>query len=131
MAAVAVDSLAHAATSRRKANNRAMTDSEFVFLYSTFPDEASAKRVAEALVGAKLAACVNIFGPMTSIYEWQSKLETAAEFAALIKTRRALADSAIAAARPLHPYSLPCFLVLPIDGGFVEYLDWARAQTKP
>ena len=63
-----------------------MTDSEFVFLYSTFPDEASARRVAEALVRAKLAACVNIFAPMTSIYEWQGKLETAAEFAALIKT---------------------------------------------
>ncbi len=108
-----------------------MTDSEFVFLYSTFPDEASARRVAEALVGAKLAACVNIHGPMTSLYEWQGKLETTAEYAALIKTRRTLADAAIAAARPLHPYSVPCFLVLPIESGNAEYLDWARAQTKP
>ena len=108
-----------------------MTDSEFVFLYSTFPDEASAGRVAEALVGAKLAACVNIFAPMTSVYEWQGKLETTVEFAVLIKTRRALVEAAIAVARPLHPYSVPCFLVLPIESGNADYLEWARAQTKP
>ena len=104
--------------------------SEFVFLYSTFPDEASAKRVAEALVNAKLAACVNISAPMTSVYEWNGKLETGAEIAAFIKTRRVLVDDAIAMARPLHPYSVPCFLVLPIEGGNADYLAWARDQTK-
>ncbi len=105
--------------------------SEFVFLYSTFPDEASARRVAEALVSAKLAACVNLSAPMTSVYEWQGKLESAPEIAAFIKTRRALVDEVIAAARPLHPYSVPCFLILPIDGGNADYLAWARAQTTP
>ena len=104
--------------------------SEFVFLYSTFPDEASAKRVAEALVTAKLAACVNL-APLTSIYEWQGKLESGPEVAAFIKTRRALADEVIAVAHPLHPYSVPCFLILPIDGGNADYLAWARAQTTP
>ena len=103
--------------------------SEFVILYTTFPDEASARRVAEALVTARLAACVNVTAPMTSIYEWQGKLETGPEVAAFIKTRRALADDAIAAARPLHPYTVPCFLVLPIDGGSEDYLAWVRGQT--
>ena len=103
--------------------------SEFVFLYSTFPDEVSAKAVAEALVTAKLAACVNISAPMSSVYEWKGKLETGAEVAAFIKTRRALVDQAIAAARPLHPYTLPCFLILPIEGGNADYLAWAREQT--
>jgi periplasmic divalent cation tolerance protein len=107
-----------------------MSDSEFVFLYSTFPDEASAKRVAEALVTARLAACANLW-PMTSVYEWQGKLETSPEVAAFIKTRRALVDEAIAAVRPLHPYTLPCFLILPIEGGNEDYLAWARAQTVP
>jgi len=107
-----------------------MSESEFVFVYSTFPDAESAARVAEALVRAKLAACVNIHGPMTSVYEWQGKLETGPEFAAFIKTRRALADAAIEAARPLHPYTVPCFLILPIAGGNDDYLAWARAQTR-
>jgi len=106
-----------------------MAESEFVFLYSTFPDEAAARRAGEALVAAKLAACVNIYPPMTSIYEWQGKMETGGEVAAFLKTRRVLVEQAIAAARPLHPYTLPCFLVLPIEGGNDDYLAWARAQT--
>jgi periplasmic divalent cation tolerance protein len=103
--------------------------SEFVFVYSTFPDRESALRTAEKLVTAKLAACVNLSAPITSVYEWQGKLETGSEIAAFIKTRRALAEQVIAAARPLHPYTVPCFLVLPIETGNADYLAWVRAQT--
>ena len=80
-------------------------------------------------MNAKLAACVNLSAPMTSIYEWQGKLETGPEVAAFIKTRRALVEQAVAAARPLHPYTLPCFLILPIESGNADYLAWARLQT--
>jgi len=107
-----------------------MSETEFIFVYSTFPDADSARRVAEELVKARLAACVNIHGPMTSVYEWQGKLETGPEFAAFIKTRASLADTVIAAARPLHPYTVPCFLILPIMGGNADYLGWARGQTR-
>ena len=103
---------------------------EFVFVYSTLPDKVSAAQIADTLVSAGLAACVNIHGPMTSVYKWEGKLETALEFALFIKTRRALADQVIAAARKLHPYTLPCFLILPIEGGNADYLGWARAQTE-
>jgi periplasmic divalent cation tolerance protein len=103
---------------------------EFVFVYSTFPDDASARRVAEALVTQKLAACVNIYPPTTSIYEWQGKLEVGPEVPAFIKTRKSLVDDVIATAKPLHPYTVPCFLVLPIESGDAGYLDWARSQTK-
>lgn len=103
--------------------------SEFVFVYSTFPDQASARKIAEHLVTEKLAACVNLSAPITSVYEWQGKLEAGPEIAAFIKTRRALVDQVVAAARPLHPYTVPCFLVLPIESGNADYLAWARAQT--
>ncbi len=106
-----------------------MVQSEFVFVYSTFPDEASVGRVARTLVEKKLAACVNIHGPMTSIYEWQGALQSEKEFAAFIKTTRARAEAVISAARPLHPYTVPCFLILPIEGGNEDYLSWARGQT--
>ena len=107
-----------------------MSESEFVFVYSTFPDAESAQRVAEALVHEQLAACVNIHGPVTSIYEWKGKLESGPEFAAFIKTRRALVDRIMAVAGPMHPYTVPCFLVLPIESGNEDYLAWAQAQTK-
>ena len=106
-----------------------MRETEFVFIYSTFPDKEAARRVAEALVSARLAACVNIHAPMTSVYEWQGKLEVGPEVAVFIKTRRALVESVIAAARPMHPYTVPCFLVQPIEGGNEDYLAWARTQT--
>jgi len=106
-----------------------MAASEFVFVYSTFPDADTAQLVAKTLVETKLAACVNVHGPMTSVYEWEGKLEAASEFAAFIKTRRANVERVIATARPLHPYSVPCFLVLPIEGGNEDYLSWARKQT--
>src|SRR5437764_12641269 len=107
-----------------------MSDGEFVFVYSTFPEREAAENMGRVLVEAKLAACVNSFPPMTSIYEWQGKLETSVEFAVFIKTRRALAERTIAAARPLHPYSVPCFLILPIASGNEDYLAWARGQTR-
>ena len=100
------------------------------FIYSTFPDTEAALKVGRALVDAKLAACVNVYPPMTSIYIWQGKREEGPEVAAFIKTRRALVDDVIAMARPLHPYSTPCFLVLPILSGNEDYLAWARKQTR-
>ena len=106
-----------------------MNASEFVFVYSTFPDADAVQRVAKVLVEAKLAACVNIHGPITSVYEWEGKLESGPEFVAFIKTKRALVERVIATVRPLHPYSVPCFLVLPIEDGNDDYLSWARKQT--
>ena len=106
-----------------------MSGAEFVFLYSTFPDAGAARRVADALVHARLAACVNIHAPMISVYEWEGRMRHETEVALVIKTRASLVDEAIAQARALHPYTVPCFLTLPIAGGNDDYLDWARAQT--
>ena len=103
---------------------------EFCFLYSTFPDADSAHQAARVLIEMKLAACVNVYPPMTSFYVWQGARQQETEIAAFIKTRRALVDAAIAALKPIHPYTTPCFLVLPIEGGNPDYLDWARAQTE-
>jgi len=80
-------------------------------------------------VGEKLVACANLSAPITSVYRWEGKIETGSEIAALFKTRAALAERVIAAARALHPYSLPCFLVLPIETGSSEYLTWLRDET--
>jgi periplasmic divalent cation tolerance protein len=105
-----------------------MNGEELVFLYSTFPDSASAQKVGEALVEAGLAACVNLYPAVTSIYEWEGKLEVASEVAVFIKTRLGLAEAAMESARTLHPYTVPCFLILPILGGNDDYVAWAHAQ---
>ena len=103
---------------------------EFCFLYSTFPDSVSAETAARALVSAKLAACVNVYPPMKSFYVWQGRLEDGPEVAAFFKLRASDIDAAIKALRPLHPYTVPCFLVLPFVAGNPDYLAWAREQTE-
>jgi periplasmic divalent cation tolerance protein len=117
-------------TNDSKGPPMAESRSEFCFLYSTFPDNKSALSAARALIDCRLAACVNIYPPMTSIYIWQDKREETSEVAVFIKTRRALFDDAVAALRPLHPYATPCFLMLPIAAGNADYLAWAHEQTK-
>jgi periplasmic divalent cation tolerance protein len=103
---------------------------EFCFLYSTYPDLDTARAAARLAVDEKLAACVNIYPKMTSIYVWQGKLEESAEYAAFFKTRRSLVDKAIAALWSIHTYELPCFVVLPIEGGSSDYLAWVREGTQ-
>jgi periplasmic divalent cation tolerance protein len=100
-----------------------------VLIYSTYPSAAEAERIGGALVDRGLAACVNILPGMTSIYVWEGKRQRDTEAAMIIKTRAQLADTAIAEARKLHPYSNPAFVVLPIDGGSADFLRWIMEQT--
>ena len=103
-----------------------------VLIYSTFPSAAEAERVGGVLVDQGLAACVNIFPGMTSIYMWEGKRERGTEAAMLIKTRAELADRVVAEARQLHPYTNPALLILPVEGGSDAFLRWITEQTaKP
>ena len=111
-------------------NGETQIGSEFVFIYTPLPDIASAEAMARALVREKLAACVNLYRGIVSVYEWKGELETSGEVVAFIKTSRVLADETMAAARRLHPYEVPAFLVLPIESGNEDYLAWARGQLK-
>jgi periplasmic divalent cation tolerance protein len=80
-------------------------------------------------VAARLAACVNIFPGMISIYEWKGARELADEVAMIIKTRASLVDAVLAETKRLHPYELPALLVLPTEGGSEEYCRWILGQT--
>ena len=100
-----------------------------VLIYSTFPSAAEAERIGGALVDRGLAACVNIFPGMTAIYVWEGKRQREAEAAMIIKTRAELADTVVAEARKLHPYTNPALVILPVAGGSEDFLRWIREQT--
>jgi len=102
-----------------------------VLVYTTFARLEDAKRVGEALVAARLAACVNIFPGMISIFEWKGAREEANEIAMLIKTRKLLVEAVLKETKRLHPYELPALLVLPTEGGSAEYCAWISGQTVP
>jgi periplasmic divalent cation tolerance protein len=103
-----------------------------VLIYSTFPSSAEAERIGGFLVDRGLAACVNVFGGMTSIYVWEGRRERGTETAMLIKTRGVLADRVMEEVRKLHPYANPALLMLPVSGGSTDFLRWIAEQTaKP
>jgi periplasmic divalent cation tolerance protein len=104
---------------------------EFCFLYSTYPNTEAAMLAATLAIDRKLAACVNVYPPMKSIYMWEGKRVEESEVAVFFKTRRSLVDTAISELWAVHNYSVPCFVMLPIEGGSPDYLAWARAQLEP
>ena len=104
-------------------------DDRPVLVYTTFASLDEAKRVGDALVAARLAACVNLFPGMISIFEWKGAREEAGEVAMIIKTRASLTEAVLAETKRLHPYELPALLVLPTDGGSAEYCGWIVSQT--
>lgn len=100
-----------------------MTD-KFVVLV-TCGNMIEAKRIAHAVVEARLAACVNILpGAITSIYRWKGKVESAQERLLLIKTSRKHLAKLQAAVERLHSYDIPEFIALPIAAGSRKYLRW-------
>ena len=101
-----------------------------ILVYTTLPSPEEAKRVGKALIQARLAACVNIFPGMFSIYEWKGNLEQGSEAAMLIKTRAALQERVLTETRRLHPYETPALLVLELRGGSEDFCAWIAAQTR-
>ncbi|RYY23074.1 MAG: divalent-cation tolerance protein CutA [Sphingomonadales bacterium] len=88
--------------------------SETTLVYVTFPNKAEAERVAETLLAERLAACVNILAPCTSLYRWEGRVEHAEEVPALFKTRTMAARHLIARIAELHSYDLPVIESWPV-----------------
>ena len=96
----------------------------------TCPDADSARRIAQALVGERLAACVNLVPGIASVYRWQGQVQEDREVLLVIKTVRARLEALTARVRALHPYELPEVVAVDITGGLPDYLDWIATQTR-
>lgn len=103
---------------------------EFVQVIITTADQAEAERIARALVEASLAGCVQILGPITSIYRWQGAVETASEWLCFIKTSRTHYAEVEATIHRLHSYETPEILAFPVSGGSSAYLAWLATALK-
>jgi|SRR6266581_4168484 len=99
-----------------------MTGKKLVLTTSGSEDEA--RKIARALVERRLAACVNLLGPMESVYRWKGEVETAGEWLLIIKTSAGAIERVRKTIKELHSYELPECIELPIEGGSAEYLQW-------
>ena len=97
--------------------------------FSTFPNPEKAAEVARTLVTEGLAACVNILGPVRSIYRWKGELSDDQETLAIIKTTRERFDAMKDRLVALHPYEVAEVIAMPIEAGHAPYLAWVQAET--
>lgn len=102
---------------------------EFVVVLVTAGSAEEAHRIGRALVTEQLAGCVNVVGPIRSIYRWQGAVEEAEERLLVIKARAADLAVLEARVRALHSYDVPEVLALPVTAGSEDYLAWLAGAT--
>lgn len=97
---------------------------------TTVETESDAVRIANTIVDAKLAACVQ-FWPIRSVYHWKGRRTTGQEYLLMCKTRLSAAKPLQSLILSLHTYELPEIVTIPITAGHPPYLDWITAETTP
>jgi len=102
----------------------------YIVIFITVPNKKEAKRIAQQLIGNRLAACVNVVENIYSYFWWQAKIDTAKEALLIIKTRKTLVNKLIKKVKLLHSYKVPEIIALPIISGNKQYLEWVNASTK-
>lgn len=102
----------------------------YVDVWVNCPDRAVAERIADACVARRLAACANIFSPVSSLYRWKGAVERAEEVPLLLKTRASLFDALCAVIKPLHPYETPSIVATAIVHADRTYGDWLDQETR-
>jgi len=103
---------------------------EYIQVITTVEHKADAEKIAKILVEKRLAACVQIIGPLTSYFQWQKKLDSAQEYLCQIKSRDDLFAELEAEIKSNHPYEVPEILAIPITNGGKDYLNWLAAELK-
>ena len=97
-----------------------------ISVYAVFANASEAEAISRTAVEERLAACVNLLGPVRSIYRWQGAIETSDEVAAIFKTSEAAVDALITRIADLHSYDVPCIAAWPVQR---IHWDYARFVT--
>jgi periplasmic divalent cation tolerance protein len=103
---------------------------KFIQVITTAAKKDDAERIARALLEKRLAGCVQIIGPMASLYWWKGAIERAEEWLCLIKSRADLYEELELAVRNVHPYETPEILSVPVEAGSAGYLLWLNGELK-
>ena len=103
---------------------------DLLLVITNMPDAQSAAKLAQLIIEARAAACVNQLAPCSSTYRWQGNVETATEVPLLIKTTKAAYQRLEKLIREEHPYELPEVISVSIYNGLPAYLNWVSNETK-
>ncbi|MFC1647990.1 divalent-cation tolerance protein CutA [Nanoarchaeota archaeon] len=100
-----------------------------IIVYTVCADESEAKKIADALVKERLAACVNQL-PIKSTFWWKDKQDNADEVALLVKTRKELVPKVFERVKDLHSYEIPPLFTIPVGEVDDKYLEWLNKETQ-
>ncbi len=103
--------------------------SQFLQVMTTLDSETDANHLAREIVEPRLAACVQVVGPVNTTYWWKTEIETASEWLCVIKTRSELFEVLAERITTLHSYETPEITATPITDGSPDYLAWIAAET--
>ncbi|MDQ2937797.1 MAG: divalent-cation tolerance protein CutA [Acidobacteriota bacterium] len=103
------------------------TDAIVVFMTAASSEEAA--RLAELLVEAHLAACVQMLPQIESVYRWHGKVERQTEVLLIAKTTRSKFAELERRVRAAHSYEIPEIVALPVVAGSAPYLQWLVSVT--
>jgi len=103
---------------------------EICFIYITTNSKDEARTIGKELVQAKLAACVNIFDNMNSIYMWKDELQDDNEVVMIAKTTQERVPELIEKVKAMHSYECPCIVSLPVTDGNPDFLKWIENEVK-
>ena len=104
--------------------------SDAIVVFITAPTQEEAKRLADRLVEASLAACVQILPQMESVYRWEGKVERQSEHLLIVKTTAERFTEVEKEVRLLHSYETPEIVCFPLTAGSPEYLNWLRDSVE-
>ncbi|MFI2363047.1 divalent-cation tolerance protein CutA [Promicromonospora sp. NPDC019610] len=105
-------------------------DVKFVQVAATFDAVEEAEALASSAVEARLAACAQAEGPVTSVYRWDGAVQKDKEWRVTFKTTAARADRLTEYIMREHSYDVPEVLVTPVIGGNQQYLEWVQNETQ-
>jgi periplasmic divalent cation tolerance protein len=103
---------------------------EYVQVITAIEKREDAEKIANAMVEKKLAACVQIVGPIVSTYWWKGNIESAEEWLCFIKSKKSLYDELEKAIKEIHPYETPEIFALSVVAGSEDYLKWLSREVK-
>lgn len=103
---------------------------EHVIVASTTDSESAARSLAADAIEAKLGACAQIVGPITSVFRWEGEVQTEAEWRVEIKTAADRVSALTERIKAVHSYDVPEIVATPINGGSAEYLSWLVDETR-
>lgn len=102
---------------------------KYIQVVTTISGKRGAEKIAKAVINKRLAACVQIAGPIKSIYRWKGKIETAKEWVCVIKTRKNLYKKVERTIKKIHPYEIPEIIAVPIAAANKDYLKWIKLNS--